>query len=655
MNFFLTAAEAIEAIAPGAAAPLSSAPTTDAVAHALCEAGHLARAVWFAVEDLSSLRVPALLELQGGKWAVLVSVGLRRIRVLEADGRTTSRRRAQLEPLLTGYAVEACAPVDHQGRTRRLLWKGSVSAGRNALLWLIVACLSPLPAAVIPSLTRAFVDGIGADVPTVAWIPLGLFLLALWEGVLLWMGAELRSWLGAHLDIAVIGTMVDHVFRLELSSAWKWSKAEILESVFASWAIKEQALGGFIAFLTSLVSASAFLCLLAMQAPQWALPLLLGNLAAGGLAVAVAHWEAEFGVQQRAMNSGQRSALLESISGISTIKGQGLETGALLRWKRYFAREQSATHQRHRLETLRAGLRDLALGSSSIGLLFLGVAGSAGDVSAGTVLSNSQLGLGFATSIGTLALSISNLLTMRADALSMNRLLLEPKRRKEGSRIHDASVQVRGLSFRYAAADHFLFQDLSFDLAPRAKMHLSGASGSGKSTLLRILAGLTTPTEGSVRIGGVLTPCAGVLLLPQTISFFDGTIMDNLRLFSGDAPTARLLQVAEEAGLTEWVDTLPMGYNTLLTRGADAISAGQRQRIAFVAAAAADAQVLLLDEPMANLDPLSKARLLQMAGLQDKTILWTSHSTGHWTDAVMGAPDGTETLEIALGGRSRPV
>jgi len=145
------------------------------------------------------------------------------------------------------------------------------------------------------------------------------------------------------------------------------------------------------------------------------------------------------------------------------------------------------------------------------------------------------------------------------------------------------------------------------------------------------------------------------LLLPQTISFFDGTIMDNLRLFSGDAPTARLLQVAEEAGLTEWVDTLPMGYNTLLTRGADAISAGQRQRIAFVAAAAADAQVLLLDEPMANLDPLSKARLLQMAGLQDKTILWTSHSTGHWTDAVMGAPDGTETLEIALGGRSRPV
>ncbi len=190
--------------------------------------------------------------------------------------------------------------------------------------------------------------------------------------------------------------------------------------------------------------------------------------------------------------------------------------------------------------------------------------------------------------------------------------------------------------------------DLSLHLAGGRTTLLTGPSGAGKSTLVGVLARLVEPTGGRVRLGGAGRSLDGALDLadvapdawrrriawvPQRPYLFDAPVVDNIRLGAPDATDADVRAAARAAGLHEVVAALPDGYATRLGERGTRLSSGQRQRVALARAflrRAGGADVVLLDEPTAHLDPDTAAsvRTAAAALLRGATAVVVAHDEG---------------------------
>ena len=184
-------------------------------------------------------------------------------------------------------------------------------------------------------------------------------------------------------------------------------------------------------------------------------------------------------------------------------------------------------------------------------------------------------------------------------------------------------VQVQGLGFRTAPAGAELLRGVQFQLTPGQVLAVLGPSGAGKSTLARILVGLVPATEGTVRLDGVdifqwdkaaLGPHLGYL--PQGVELLDGSFAQNIaRYRTPDMPQLRT--AASAAGLLEFIEALPQGFDTPLGVDGQFLSGGVRQRVGLARALYGQPRLLVLDEPNAHLDEAGDT-LLQAALVQAK-------------------------------------
>jgi ATP-binding cassette subfamily C protein CydD len=179
------------------------------------------------------------------------------------------------------------------------------------------------------------------------------------------------------------------------------------------------------------------------------------------------------------------------------------------------------------------------------------------------------------------------------------------------------TVGLEGVSFSYPDRGGPVLDGVDLELRPCETVALVGPSGAGKSTVASLLLGLAEPHSGVVRVGAVdLRSCelagwrARLAWLPQRPTLFRGTVADNIRL---GAPTADAGQVRAAAGLVgadDFILSLRDGYDTVVGDGGRPLSAGQLQRLALARAFLRDAELMILDEPTANLDPSSVAFVL---------------------------------------------
>ena len=155
----------------------------------------------------------------------------------------------------------------------------------------------------------------------------------------------------------------------------------------------------------------------------------------------------------------------------------------------------------------------------------------------------------------------------------------------------------------------------SLDLTPGSRLAVTGASGSGKTTLLMTLAGLL---PGQVTLDGTDLAQFDEAELHRTVSFFAEdahlfatTVRDNLLVARGDCGDDELTAALAQVGLGVWLAGLPEGLSTVLTGGAQAVSAGQRRRLLLARAIVSPARIVLLDEPTEHLDATDAERILR--------------------------------------------
>ncbi len=176
--------------------------------------------------------------------------------------------------------------------------------------------------------------------------------------------------------------------------------------------------------------------------------------------------------------------------------------------------------------------------------------------------------------------------------------------------------------------------DVSFSLASGRRIALVGPSGSGKSTLLRLALRFWDPAAGTICLNGQdirryalddLRALIGVV--EQDTCLFNDTLRGNLLLARPDAGEGELGRVLEQAQLTSLVRQLPQGLKTWVGEQGLRLSGGERQRVAIARALLKDAPLLILDEPTANLDPLTERAVLDALDvlMQGRSVLLITH------------------------------
>lgn len=193
-------------------------------------------------------------------------------------------------------------------------------------------------------------------------------------------------------------------------------------------------------------------------------------------------------------------------------------------------------------------------------------------------------------------------------------------------------------------------------LAEGSRTVISGPSGSGKSTIANTLVSFLTPAAGDYRIGGAPAPDLGgeavrrlVTWCQQDPWFADSTLADNLRVASSTATDADLWDALRVVHLDRWAEGLPDGLGTRLERDAEAMSGGERQRLALARALLGGHRAIVLDEPTAHLDAATASAVLAdlLAASRDQAVVVIAHEG----DAA-GIAD-QHVLVPAAGGPSR--
>ena len=205
-----------------------------------------------------------------------------------------------------------------------------------------------------------------------------------------------------------------------------------------------------------------------------------------------------------------------------------------------------------------------------------------------------------------------------------------------------SNIVFHDVSLQYLAVEKPAVQNVSFEIPKGKTVAFVGASGAGKSSLLDILVRLYEPTGGIIQIDGVDLRQYSIGswrdrlgVVSQDISIFNDTIEENIRFGSLHKTAEEIASAAKQAGLEEFIQTLPEGYQTLVGERGFRLSGGQRQRLALARALLRDPDLLILDEATSNLDSHSES-LIQNAleNLRsERTVLIVAHRLSTIMDA----------------------
>ncbi len=196
------------------------------------------------------------------------------------------------------------------------------------------------------------------------------------------------------------------------------------------------------------------------------------------------------------------------------------------------------------------------------------------------------------------------------------------------------TIEFRDVTFAYPGTQKNILEHFDYIIQKGDRVGIAGESGAGKSTILRLLLRFYAPTKGQILINGIPIEQISFTELHQRIAFleqdtylFDATIAENIGVAKPDAAVEEIKTAAKRAGIAEFIETLPDGYDTDMGQMSARLSGGERQRIGIARVLLRNPDVCLMDEPSSALDALHEKELLHTLETEyaGKTLLLISH------------------------------
>jgi len=338
----------------------------------------------------------------------------------------------------------------------------------------------------------------------------------------------------------------------------------------------------------------------------------------------------------------RNAALVESLTALETIKTQGAEGVVQNKWERTTAFLSRTSAQ---MRLLSASATNGAATITQIVSVALIVAGvyliHERMLTMGGLIAVNMLGGRAIAPLGQAVGMLMQFQNARMSLETLDKLMAQPVERPDASAfIHrpeiEGEIEFRDVSFTYPGQDEPALRNVSLRIAPGEHVVILGRTGSGKTTLQKLMLGLYQPTEGVVRIDGIdlrqLDPAdlrRNVGFVGQDATLFYGTLRENISIGAPYADDSAIVHAAEVAGLTQFVNRHPKGFDMLIGERGESLSGGQRQEVAIARAVLMDPPVLLFDEPTSAMDFTTEAgfkeRLKRFA--THKTVVIVTHRT----------------------------
>jgi len=219
----------------------------------------------------------------------------------------------------------------------------------------------------------------------------------------------------------------------------------------------------------------------------------------------------------------------------------------------------------------------------------------------------------------------------------------------------DEGICFENVCFAYASATQTpVLKNVSFFLESGKNVGIVGPPGAGKSTLLQLICRLYDAATGTIRLGGADLPRIDlsdlrrrIALVPQEPFLFSGSVRDNITFADPAVTPQRLEEAVHLAAVDTAIAALPAGFDTVVGEKGVILSGGQKQRIGLARALLKDAPILILDDPVSQVDTATAGRIIdtlkQLA--RTKTLIIVSHRLAavRFADTILTIENGAVT------------
>ncbi|MES2582933.1 MAG: type I secretion system permease/ATPase [Pseudomonadota bacterium] len=628
--------------------------TPDLLPRAAGRAGLTAKLARRALDALRPGLLPVVLLLKENQACVLLEWmpdGNARVRFPENGESSDILTREELENLYAGivcflrpvYKFDPRTPGTGEVKSQHWFWSVVLQNWRLYRDSLLAALLINIFALVMPLFSMTVYDRV---VPNRAeetlWVlSIGVFLMMLFDTLLRVLRSYILDTAGKRIDVTLSARIMERVLGLGMANR-PASVGSFAANLRAFESVREFVASATITTLVDIPFVLVFFVVIAWISPWLVLPPLFCIVVLIVASMVVQQKMQELvEVTQRA-TSQRNATLVESLVGIETVKFMVAESSFQRKWEQatvFLA--QTGTKLKLLSSTIMSMVQFLQQFVSVV-VVIVGVYLLVDNqLSMGGIIAASMLAGRAMAPFGQVAGLLMQYHNAKSGLASVEQhMQTQPERADASVFLHrngfQGSIEFKNVSFSYPGQQQAVLRNVSFKIQAGEKIAFIGRVGSGKSTIQRLVLGLYQPTEGAILIDGIdlrqidpaeLRRAAG--FVSQDVSLFFGTLKENIALGAPFADDQDVIAAAEVAGVTEFANRHPRGFDMLIGERGESLSGGQRQAVGIARAVLNDSPILLLDEPSSAMDhqseDLLKARLQRFT--RGKTVILVTHRT----------------------------
>jgi ATP-binding cassette subfamily C protein LapB len=555
----------------------------------------------------------------------------------------------ELEERYAGYAITAKpkftfdsrAPTVGKVRLKHWFW-GTLAENTGIYRDIMLAAfLINIFALAMPIFTMNVYDRIlpNRSVETLWVLVIGVILIVCADFILRTLRGYFLDWASRRVDVKLSGRIMEQVLgiRLEQRPSSVGSFAANLRSFET---VRDFITSATITTLVDIPFALIFIGVMAWIAWPMVIPVLLGSIIILIFSFSVQTKMHELSETMFRVGAIRNATLIESLVGLETVKALGIEGHMQHKW------EKSAnylTEVSGKLKLLSASITNGANGilqTVNVSLVLLGVyLVIEGDLTMGGLIACTMLAGRALAPIAQSAGLMTQYHNASTSLTSLEDIMNKPIERPSDSSFisrpaFSGDIEFREVCFSYPGTDVNALKNVSFKISAGEHVAILGRMGSGKTTLHKLILGLYRPTSGAILIDGIdsrqIDPAElrrNIGYVQQDTNLFFGSMRDNIAITSPHAEDSQVLQAAKIAGIDEFINSHPKGFDMSVGERGETLSGGQRQGVGIARAIINNPPIILLDEPTSAMDhsgeELVKKNLIEMS--VGKTLMVITH------------------------------